>query len=1099
MSLNLHRAPDTGLLADGLADLLRNPPGDPFAEEVVVVPAKGVERWLTQRLSHRLGATASTSAATRREDGICAGVRFLNPHSLVELLTDTGADDPWRPDRLAWPVLEVLDESVDEAWCAPLARHLGALATGVEAELRRNRRWALARRLAGLLGSYAVQRPQVLTDWREGRATDGAGAALPDDLAWQPELWRRVLGKVAADPPDVRHAEAVATLRRGEGPLADRLSLFGHTRIPVTEAELLGALATHHEVHLWLPLPSPGLWRDLAEPVSAGPVRRRLDTSAEAVRHPLLASLGRDTRELQRTLSLLESPVPGGAGADPTPAEVETAAAATLLARLQADVRANRAPTGHPGSAPDDSVQVHACHGAPRQVEVLREVLVGLLQDDPTLQPRDVLVMCPDVDTYAPLIQAAFGLGPVPGAHPAHGLNVRLADRGLLHTNPLLSTAAAVLEIAGGRATASDVLDLAASPAVRQRFGFTDDDVRQLQAWVHQSAVRWGLDAPSRARFGMEEFSENTWSRGLDRLLLGVATPEEGYRVVGRALPLDDVASGEIDLAGRFTELVTRLTRACEVLSAPAPAQEWITALREAVESVADVAWREAWQRSQFERELAALTCEATSSEIGLADARTMLAHRLAGRPTRANFRTGALTVATMVPMRSVPHRVVCLLGLDDGVFPRSLTLDGDDVLARDPFTGERDGRSEDRQLLLDAILAAREKLVITYSGASAHTGEPRPPSVPLGELLDALDRMTDASTQHPVHHSHRLQPFAESEFDGFSFDTAARRGAEALRQQVPPTPFLSTPLPPVEPDLTLVELVAFFRNPARALLNRLEVSTPRDGEQVKDAMPIDLDGLETWTIGDRMIRAVLAGDDPQDICTAELFRGELPPGRLGEGALRKIVETAQHLVSATSRVHTPEPEALQVDLELTAADGGHARLVGTVPGLHSGAHLLRLTYSKVAAKHLLPAWLELLAVSAAFPERGFKAHVLGRGARRDVSHVMLGPVGAEAATELLTRLVGYRAEGLRRPWLVPLATGHAWAAASRTGAQQEYSKAAGAWDSSAYARFPGEADDPAFVRLLGPRSRLGALGPEFGGRADALWYPLLDHLQEVQ
>uniref|UniRef100_UPI001885B968 exodeoxyribonuclease V subunit gamma n=1 Tax=Ornithinicoccus halotolerans TaxID=1748220 RepID=UPI001885B968 len=234
MTLVVHRGADTGVLVEGLAGLLANPLADPFAEEVVVVPARGVERWLTQRLSHRLGA------GDRGGDGVCAGVRFLNPHSLVALLLGRERDDPWEPERLAWTVLQAIDESLGEDWCATLARHLGHGDTGDDAELRQGRRWSVARRLAGLFSGYATQRPQLVTDWREGRDTDGLGHPLEADLGWQPELWRRVLERVDAPPPDVRLAETIARLEQGADglELPGRLSLFGHTRMPVTEVAL---------------------------------------------------------------------------------------------------------------------------------------------------------------------------------------------------------------------------------------------------------------------------------------------------------------------------------------------------------------------------------------------------------------------------------------------------------------------------------------------------------------------------------------------------------------------------------------------------------------------------------------------------------------------------------------------------------------------------------------------------------------------------------------------------------------------------------------------------------------------------------------------
>ena len=255
-----------------------------------------MERWLTQRLSHRLGA------GPRGGDGVCAGVRFLNPRSLVSLLLGRESDDPWDPERLVWPLLATIDDSLDDVAFATLAKHLGHGLDGPDAELRRNRRYSVALRLASLFASYAVQRPSLVTAWRDGDDGD-----LAPDLLWQAELWRRLLPRVDAPPPDVRHAETVRRLQAGgdDLPLPGRLTLFGHTRIPVTEVELLRALGEHRDVHLFLPQPSPVLWDDLAG--LGGVVARADDTSADRVGHPLLASLGRDARELRRTLDGIPS------------------------------------------------------------------------------------------------------------------------------------------------------------------------------------------------------------------------------------------------------------------------------------------------------------------------------------------------------------------------------------------------------------------------------------------------------------------------------------------------------------------------------------------------------------------------------------------------------------------------------------------------------------------------------------------------------------------------------------------------------------------------------------------------------------------------
>ncbi len=1138
VTLQTHRAERTDLLADGLAALLASPLADPFAEEVVVVPARGVERWLTQRLSHRLGA------GVRGGDGVCAGVRFLSPHSLVAMLLGKDGDDPWDPDRLVWPLLDVIDDSLGEQWCATLAAHLGHGVAGEEGVLRRSRRYSVARRLAGLFAGYAVQRPALVADWRQGRDADGTGTALDEDLLWQPELWRRLVPRVDGTPPDVRHAQTLERLRTGGDALdlPPRLSLFGHTRLPVTEVELLGALGELRDVHLWLPQASGVLWDELAGVSAAGPVPRAEDTSVRCVGHPLLGSLGRDARELQRTLAVApagseqaEPPDPRGR---PDPSGGDAAEppgpGSSLLAWLQDDLRANAEPdagtrAGRVHRPADRSVQVHACHGTTRQVDVLREVLVGLLEDDPTLEPRDILVMCPDIEAYAPLIQAGFGLADLPGAHeghPGHRLRLRLADRALSSTNPLLAAAATLAELAGGRVTATEVLDLASAEPVRRRFAFTDDDLAQLALWVEQSAIRWGLDARHRGSYGLG-LADNTWEAGLSRILLGVAMAEDEHRYVESALPVDDVSSNDIDLVGRFTEYVERLRGFVEAATRAGTIGQWVAALSSGVEQLTAVAPREAWQQAQFDRELARIHASATGQHgdrtpLLLADVRHLLAHRLGGRPTRANFRTGTLTVCTMVPMRSVPHRVVCLLGLDDGVFPRTGSLDGDDALARRPMTGERDVRSEDRQLFLDAILAAKETLVITYTGANEHTGAQRPPAVPLGELLDGLDRTAAGPVRDQVLVKHPLQPFdVRNLVPGdlvadrpFSFDAAALAGAEAARRtRRPVTTLVPEPLPATSAqDVALADLQAFLAHPVRAFLrSRLDVTAPLEAEETRDAIPITLDGLAKWSIGDRLLEEILAGVRPDAGMRAERLRGGLPPGAIGARTLTEVDAELRPLVRHALSLRQGEPRTLDVDVDL----GRGRRLTGTVTSVF-GNRLVTVTYSRLAAKHRLRSWLDLLALSAGHPDESWTTHAIGRG-RGAIAVAECGPLD-HCAEAWLRELVALYDRGMREPLPLPLKTAAVYADEAhrrRTGAGRNDPlwKARREWETDRFSPtgIPGEDADPAHVQAFGEHAPFECLlaAPRadedwndephrLGQYAVRLWQPLLDGGERV-
>ncbi len=1102
MALYVHRAERADRLVTALAEVLAEPLPDPFAEEIVAVPARGIERWLTQQLSHRLGRREG------RSDGICAAVRFPSPAQLVEQILGVERGDPYEPDRMVWPLLAEIDASAGAPWCAALSRHLGVDAVDGERTYRQGRRYAVARRLAGLFAGYAVQRPSLLVAWTAGDDEDGCGVALPVDLRWQAELWRRLRGRIDGLDP----VQRAASVRNAV--LPQRLSLFGPTRLPAAHVDVLSAVAETRDVHLWVPHPSPALWDVVADTRPQQRIRRSADSTTELAQHPLLASLGRDSRELQLLLPPDAVPVHHAGALDAAPER-------TLLHRLQDDLRDNRRPDGtHRLDPADRSIQVHACHGPSRQVDVLREVLVGLLAADPTLEPRDLLVMCPDIEVYAPLVAAAFGLAGVgdsddgieiPG-HPAHRLRVRLADRALTQTNPLLSTVARLLDLADARVTTAQLLDFCTWAPVRRRFGFADDDLEKMAQWCADAGIRWGLDAAARRPFKLDGFSQNTWRAGLDRMLLGAALASDDRDWLGLALPLDDVGSGDVDLAGRLAELVDRLDRALQTLNGERTLRGWLAALTEAVLGLTDVVQADGWQLGELHREFAAISEAADGGAevlLRLSDIRALLGGRLGGRPTRSNFRTGNLTVCTLVPMRSVPHRVVCLLGLDDGTFPRSVFPDGDDVLARDPLVGERDRRGEDRQLMLDAILAATEHLVITYTGADERTGALRPPCVPVGELLDALDETvvpSELRAQDRVVIRHPLQPFDVRNClpDGpgagvpFSHDPAVLEAALAsMSDRRPPPSFLAEPLPPApEADLALPRLIEMLQNPAAGFLRqRLDTAVAREADEADEAIPVALDALQGWAVGNRLLVDRLAGVGAEHARQAEWRRGTLPPGRLGSMVLDEQATAVDTLVNATSAWRSAERQTLDV---VVGFDGW--QLTGAVPGVYDRT-LLTVTFSRLSAKDRLAAWIRLVVASVAYPDVPWEAVTVAKGAQAAV----LAPIGIDRAHAALAQLIQLYRRGTTEPLPLPVKTGLAYAEARsrHTNEPNALAKARRMWQSD---KFPGEDADPAFVQVWGravpfedfaraqplPGERWSADGTRFGQLAVRLWGPLL-------
>jgi exodeoxyribonuclease V gamma subunit len=1067
--LHVHHADRADALVGALADVLADPPADPFAPEVVAVHSRGIERWIAQRLSHHLGVSPG------RGDGVAANVRFPFPGALVgdAVARATGtvpARDPWRPERLVWPLLDVVDEAVRDGrddLLGPLRAHV-ADRDGHPSD----RRLGAVRRVAELFDRYAVHRPAMLRAWADriedddgslpapvpGGAPDlgGDGQALAPRYRWQPQLWRAVHRRLPAASGPERLAEATTALARSatvagdplELELPDRLAVFGVTALSATTVEVLAALAAGptptapdgRDVHVFLLHPSPGLWRRTADLLAerglgpgvhatAGTVlpTRDDDPTRDLPRDPLLTAWARDTRELQLVVSTVAATSNDAAadhaadGSDDATGAADEAHHPSLLRRLQDAVRDDLVRDDTvplPLLAADDrSVQLHRCHGAIRQVEALRDVLYHLLADDPTLEPRDVIVLCPDIETFAPLVTAVFGRSTDASDGGPVQLPVQLADRSLRRTNPLLRVVAEVLDLAAGRVTGSEVLDLCTRAPVRARFDLDEDDLGRLESWLEDLGVRWGLDEDHRRELGVPT-DANTWRTGLDRLLVGVTTADEQLRTALGVTPEDDVEGDAVELAGRFAELLDRLHDIVSTLRTPRSIGPWLDALGEAVERLCAVGPDDGWQQVQLERVFREVREAVTGTPGGagrqplsLTEVRQLLGDQLEGAPSRAAHRTGDVTVCTLVPMRSVPHRVVVLLGMDDEVFPRRTIPDGDDLLAASPLVGDRDPRSEDRQLLLDALLAASDHLVVLTDGHDARTGEARPPAVPIGELLDVIDRTvaTDLPSEPggdgagprlpasaAITVDHPLQPFDPVRFRpaglghpghevtrdrrpfGFDRDDLAAATALTGDRQVAP-PFLDEHLAPDDDGspLELRDLTGFLHHPLQALLaERLDVRFPRDGEQRSDALPVELSGLGNWAVGDRLLAHALAGRSPDRWLEVEAGRGSLPPGDLRDRPvddIRRTVALFAELAADAGVTIGADAESVAVDVELP----GGRRLVGSVAVV--GHSRVAASYSRLSRRARLSAWVDVLALTAAHPEHPWCAITLGR------------------------------------------------------------------------------------------------------------------------
>ena len=985
--MQIHHARSARHLVEVLLAAWSQPRPDPFDFDLAVVPGAGFQRWLSQQL-----------AVTGGEDGICAGVEFTSPAGLVRRVA--GKDDPWRPERLVWSVQRLALASEGELAAdpalEPLRRHLRASRES----------WTASRRIARMFDGYASHRPTMLRAWATGADTGPTGLPLAENT-WQARLWRGLAADLG-DPLQARERLLTRLREAAVDGLPQRVAMLAPPRLDRALVELLEALGSHHRVDLVQLTPTPSR-RPLPAPDGLRRAEFRRPTG-----HPLNDSLAAVADE---TALLL--PPSEGLGPEPAPD--------TLLGWLQHDLRHDAEPRPRPLAAGDRSVQVHLSHGPDRQVEVLREVLTSVLAADPGLEPRDVVVVTPDVELVAPLLGATFG----GDAHPAHEFRVQLADRSVAQTNPLATLLLELLEVADSRFEATTLLELCTHPAIERRFGFGPDNRDRLVTLVGQSGVRWGLNAAQRGGFGLAGFPQNTWIAGLQRLLLGVTLSERDLVTAGTVLPLDDLDSSDLDLIGGLTELVGRLSRLVAEFSRPAPLAEWARRCRDGLGTLVRPARGEEWQLSDLVAGLARLAeRDPSGTPLSRPAAARAIAEEFRGRPARGAFGNGALVVCGPGSLRHVPHRVVVLLGWDAERYPRLGRRPGDDLTGAEPLVGDPSPALDDRQALLDMLHCAGERLVVVARGRSGATNEEVPLAAPLTELLEALDLTATTADGTPVSRAvtvqHPLQPFAPEYFDPARPDLASAdgislRAALALRGTPAPMPeryaFEALPAPDLSGGVTLDEVTGFFSYPVRTLLRARAGLYLDGGPEDSDAIPIDPGGLERWQIGDRVLQRLRDGLDPLVVERAEWLRGSVPPFELGQSLLRSVVGDAREVAAA---LPPGRPEVH--DLALTVAVPGHGRvpLVGRV-AVH-GREIVQGQASRLQARHRLVAWLRLLALAAAEPGP-WRARVVGR----DEAAGYLAPPQAEAAG-LLGRYLGLYALGLSRPLPVPPRFGAAWA-----------------------------------------------------------------------
>ena len=413
-------------------------------------------------------------------------------------------------------------------------------------------------------------------------------APIEPGYQWQPMLWRAVRERAGTPSLPELLPAGLDPIRSGEIELdlPARLSVYGLTAMDPLDLEVFMALGEHRDVHLYVLHPSPALWElTSGRTPPPGIVGRDDDTTRDLAAHPLLKVWGRDSRELQTVL--IERGLHGslvGEGDERSD---------TLLGRLRADIAANRTPELDSSvatavtAAADRSVQLHVCHGDRRQAEVLRDAVLHVLAADPSLEARDIVIMTPDLGTFAPLLEAAFPSAEATLTNGLPDLRLRIADRAPAATNPLVRFTATLLALADGRLEAGVVRELVTRPVVQQRFGFDNETAGELIGLLDDATIAWGLDSTERDAWGAGTNDERTWSRGLDRMLTGVFYGDDTVRVIGRTAPMLGIEGQEAATAGLVASLLDRLVAVRSMLSAGRPMSKWASTISGAIRLLA--------------------------------------------------------------------------------------------------------------------------------------------------------------------------------------------------------------------------------------------------------------------------------------------------------------------------------------------------------------------------------------------------------------------------------------------------------------------------------------------------------------------------------
>lgn len=1018
---------------------------DPFEPEMILVQSTGMAQWLQMTLSQKFG--------------IAANIDFPLPASFiwdmfVRVLPEIPKESAFNKQSMSWKLMTLLPQLLEREDFTLLRHYLTD-------DSDKRKLFQLSSKAADLFDQYLVYRPDWLAQWETGHLVEGLGEAQ----AWQAPLWKALveythqLGQPRWHRANLyqRFIETLESATTCPPGLPSRVFICGISALPPVYLQALQALGKHIEIHLLFTNPCRYYWGDIKDPAYLAklltrqrrhsfedrelPLFRDSENAGQLfnsdgeqdVGNPLLASWGKLGRDYIYLLSDLESSQELDAFVDVTPDN--------LLHNIQSDILEleNRAVAGvnieefsrsdnkRPLEPLDSSITFHVCHSPQREVEVLHDRLLAMLEEDPTLTPRDIIVMVADIDSYSPFIQAVFGSAPADRYLP-----YAISDRRARQSHPVLEAFISLLSLPDSRFVSEDVLALLDVPVLAARFDITEEGLRYLRQWVNESGIRWGIDDDNVRELELPATGQHTWRFGLTRMLLGYAM-ESAQGEWQSVLPYDESSGLIAELVGHLASLLMQLNIWRRGLAQERPLEEWLPVCRDMLNAffLPDAETEAAM--TLIEQQWQAIIAEGLGAQYGdavpLSLLRDELAQRLDQERISQRFLAGPVNICTLMPMRSIPFKVVCLLGMNDGVYPRQLAPLGFDLMSQKPKRGDRSRRDDDRYLFLEALISAQQKLYISYIGRSIQDNSERFPSVLVQELIDYIGQShylpgdealncdeSEARVKAHLTCLHTRMPFDPQNYQPGERQSYAREWLPAARKAGKAHSEFVQPLPFTLPETVPLEtLQRFWAHPVRAFFQmRLQVNFRTEDSEIPDTEPFILEGLSRYQINQQLLNALVEQDDAERLFRRFRAAGDLPYGAFGEIFWETQCQEMQQLADRVIACRQPG-QSMEIDL---ACNG--VQITGWLPQVQPDG-LLRWRPSLLSVAQGMQLWLEHLVYCASGGNGESRLFLRKDGEWR------FPPLAAEQALHYLSQLIeGYR-EGMSAPLLVLPESGGAW------------------------------------------------------------------------